>query len=126
MDDKDIEDAVDRLMEGAADDLEKSYVDAVSEIRNMVRSVYDGTADAETRQEFKGAIEELMVAWISLVTGIFQSINESPVSPAAIDFYTIMDTHRAMLDLDPKSPSIIDDLQEKGIIGTDDQDDTTN
>lgn len=126
MDDKELDEAVEQVLEESIETIDRDYEEALGNIREMVRSIYDGTADEDMRNEFKEALTELMVAWISLITGVFQSIGESPVSTAAIDFYTIMDTHRALLDMEPKSPALIEELSQQGFMGDAKEDGSAN
>lgn len=108
MDERDIGQAVDEALQ---ETLEDDYQDAIAQVQKLAERIYAGEADKEEREEFKNCLGELMNGWVTLVVGIFQEIQEVPVSARAIDFYSLMDTNRALIGLPSRADSIIEHIR---------------
>lgn len=102
--------------------IEEEFDKASLELRELAVKVFAGTATPEDLEEYHEGLKEVLGGWVSLVTQLFSKFEVHPVSPEAVDFYTIMDIHRVLVDMDPRSPDLIGELAEMGVIGNQEND----
>lgn len=95
-------------------ELEAAVDDAIEYIHTLVEKVFAGEASEEERKEYREGLEDTFNTWISLVVNLFSKYREHPVSPEAIEFYTLMDTTRALLAQPGISDDIISKLRKDG------------
>jgi hypothetical protein len=116
-DEENLRDVVEELADGLAEELMVDYNSAIKEVQDVVNRVYDGTADETERLEYRTAVGDTFQNWTNLVVSLFAKHQEHPMSPTAIEFYSLTDATRALLGLDPIADEIIQNLRENGHIG---------
>jgi hypothetical protein len=92
---------------------DETLAELTNEIRGFAQRMFDGTATPEDREEFKSGLNELYIGWVEFTTKLLQRLEEPPLSLVALDFYSLMDCNRAMIDQPPRSMEMFEEIQSE-------------